>query len=167
VIERPHQLGGKSMRVKIQCSILKPLNPCPVCGGETALAEIEPHPLHVNFEIHGYLCERCGPIKSLVVLKNTRRRSAKARSQFKLRHYRKAQRGYPALGDLRLFFHDLLDDQVFLFSSAVISVRIFSIAVMFAAIQLNSAGTIVCKSNGAREASGTIINIITFSNEQF
>jgi hypothetical protein len=69
VIERPHQLGGKSMRVKIQCSILKPLNPCPVCGGETALAEIEPHPLHVNFEIHGYLCERCGPIKSLVVLK--------------------------------------------------------------------------------------------------
>ena len=40
-----------------------------VGGGETALAEIEPHPLHVNFEIHGYLCERCGPIKSLVVLK--------------------------------------------------------------------------------------------------
>ena len=55
------------MRVQTQCSM--PLNPCPVCGAETALAEIEPHPLHVNFEIHGYLCDRCGPIKSMVVLR--------------------------------------------------------------------------------------------------
>ena len=47
----------------------RPLNPCPVCGAETTLAEIEPHPLHANFEIHGYLCDRCGPIKSLVVLR--------------------------------------------------------------------------------------------------
>jgi hypothetical protein len=37
---------------------------------ETALSEIEPHPLHNNFEIHGYLCDRCGPIKSLVVLRS-------------------------------------------------------------------------------------------------
>jgi hypothetical protein len=44
-----------------------PRNPCPVCGAETALAEIEAHPLHANFEIHGYLCDRCGPIKSIVV----------------------------------------------------------------------------------------------------
>ena len=29
--------------------MLKPLNPCPVCGAETALAEIQPHPLHVSF----------------------------------------------------------------------------------------------------------------------
>ena len=50
-------------------------NPCPVCGVETALAEIEPHPLHVNFEIHGYLCEQCGPIKSLVVLRTSRLRN--------------------------------------------------------------------------------------------
>jgi len=49
-----------------------PLNPCPVCGAETTLAEIERHPLHVNFEIHGYLCSRCGPIKSLVVLRSRR-----------------------------------------------------------------------------------------------
>jgi hypothetical protein len=48
--------------------MLKPANPCPVCSGEITLAEIEPHPLHVNFEIHGYLCDRCGPIKSLVML---------------------------------------------------------------------------------------------------
>src|ERR1700745_4532859 len=41
----------------------KLLNPCPVCDAETVLAEIEPHPLHVNFEIQGYLCDRCGPIK--------------------------------------------------------------------------------------------------------
>ena len=46
------------------------LNPCPVCGSQTALAEIEPHPLHVKLEIHGYLCAKCGPIGSLVVLRS-------------------------------------------------------------------------------------------------
>ena len=55
------------MRFQEASLMLKPRNPCPVCGFETALAEIEPHPLHVNFEIHGYLCDRCGPINSLVV----------------------------------------------------------------------------------------------------
>jgi hypothetical protein len=50
--------------------MLKPLNPCPVCGAETALAEIEPHPLHVNFDIHGYLWDCCGPVNSLVVLRS-------------------------------------------------------------------------------------------------
>jgi hypothetical protein len=51
---------------------VKPRDPCPVCGENIALAEIEPHPLHVNFEIHGYLCSRCGPVKSLVVLRSSR-----------------------------------------------------------------------------------------------
>jgi hypothetical protein len=55
------------MRIQSVALDSTPKNPCPVCGIETALAEIEPHPLHVNFEIHGYLCEQCGPIKSLVV----------------------------------------------------------------------------------------------------
>jgi len=55
--------------LKSKPRILQPLNPCPVCGAETALAEIEPHPLHANFEIHGYLCGRCGPTKSLVALR--------------------------------------------------------------------------------------------------
>ena len=55
--------------LKSKPPIFRPLNPCPVCGAETTLAEIEPHPLHANFEIHGYLCDRCGPIKSLVVLR--------------------------------------------------------------------------------------------------
>jgi hypothetical protein len=50
-------------------------NPCPVCGSETALTEIEPHPLHAEFEIHGYLCDTCGPIKSLVVLRLPRLQS--------------------------------------------------------------------------------------------
>src|SRR6266853_2938786 len=59
---------GKHMRFQDAPLMLKPRNPCPVCSAETALAEIEPHPLHANFEIHGYFCDRCGPIKSLVVL---------------------------------------------------------------------------------------------------
>jgi hypothetical protein len=58
------------MRFRDASLMLKPRDPCPVCGAETALVEIEPHPLHVNYEIHGYLCDRCGPIKSLVVLRS-------------------------------------------------------------------------------------------------
>src|ERR1700730_9120865 len=63
---------GKHMRYQDAALELKPRNPCPVCGVETALAEIDRYPLHVNFEIHGYLCEQCGPIKSLVVLRSSR-----------------------------------------------------------------------------------------------
>jgi hypothetical protein len=55
--------------------MLIPRNPCPVCGAETMLAEVEPHPLHLKFEIHGYVCDRCGPIKSLVVLRSSPRQS--------------------------------------------------------------------------------------------
>jgi hypothetical protein len=29
-----------------------------------------PHPVHANFEIHGYLCDRCVPINSLIVLRS-------------------------------------------------------------------------------------------------
>jgi len=76
LIQRPQtapnqrRAKGKHMRFQDASLMLKPRNPCPVCGDETALAEIEPHPLHANFEIHGYLCDRCGPIKSLVVLRS-------------------------------------------------------------------------------------------------
>ena len=69
------------MRFQDELLMLKPTNPCPVCGAETALAEIEPHPLHGNFEIHGYVCDRCGPIKSLVVL-----RSQPLQSMMKVQH---------------------------------------------------------------------------------
>jgi hypothetical protein len=62
------RIENASVRGKL--SNLKPINPCPVCGVETYLAEIEPHPAHVNFEIHGYLCKKCGPVKSLVVLRS-------------------------------------------------------------------------------------------------
>jgi hypothetical protein len=56
------------MRFHKSSLMRKPRNPCPLCGAETALAEIAPHPLHANCEIHGYCCDRCGPIKSVVVL---------------------------------------------------------------------------------------------------
>ncbi|MBB5047109.1 hypothetical protein HNR60_001861 [Rhodopseudomonas rhenobacensis] len=46
-----------------------PRHPCPVCDTPTILAEVAPHPLHANFDVHGYLCERCGPVKCLVVLR--------------------------------------------------------------------------------------------------
>jgi hypothetical protein len=43
---------GKAHALQDASLMPKPRNPCPVCGAETVLAEIEPHPLHVNFEIH-------------------------------------------------------------------------------------------------------------------
>lgn len=57
----------EDMRHRVALRRLEPKNPCPVCGLETALTEIEAHPLHATFEIHGYSCADCGPIKSLVV----------------------------------------------------------------------------------------------------
>jgi hypothetical protein len=56
--------------LRLNPAVLEPKNPCPVCGVETALSEIEPHPLYIDFEIHGYFCSRCGPTKSLVVLRS-------------------------------------------------------------------------------------------------
>jgi len=58
------------MRFQDTSHLLKPKDPCPVCGAEIALTEIEPHPLYVNFEIHGYLCDRCGPVKSVVTFRS-------------------------------------------------------------------------------------------------
>jgi hypothetical protein len=48
----PASSGEKVHAYEDALLMLQQLNPCPVCGAETALAEIEPHPLHVNFEIH-------------------------------------------------------------------------------------------------------------------
>jgi hypothetical protein len=59
------------MRVQDALLTFKPLTRVQICGAETALAEIEPHPLHVNFD-HGHLCALCGPIKSLVALRSSR-----------------------------------------------------------------------------------------------
>lgn len=41
---------------------------CPICGGTLRLTEIERHPNRNELEIHGYSCEFCGPVKSLVVI---------------------------------------------------------------------------------------------------
>jgi hypothetical protein len=63
-----NQRQAKESTMRTQHASLTSINPCPICGVETALAEIAPHPVHINFEIHGYFCERCGPVKSVVVL---------------------------------------------------------------------------------------------------
>jgi hypothetical protein len=41
---------------------------CPICNARIRLAEVEPHPCRDGFEIHGYSCQFCGPVKSLVVM---------------------------------------------------------------------------------------------------
>ena len=33
---------------------------CPICGKETTLAAIEPHPTHPERELHTYRCLRAG-----------------------------------------------------------------------------------------------------------
>jgi uncharacterized Zn finger protein len=37
---------------------------CPICGKETTLAVIEPHPTHPERELHTYRCVDCGPVKT-------------------------------------------------------------------------------------------------------
>ena len=41
---------------------------CPICKSRITLTEVEPHPSHEGLEIHGFSCQFCGPVKSLVVL---------------------------------------------------------------------------------------------------
>ena len=38
---------------------------CPICGKETTLAVIEPHPTHPEMELHTYRCVDCGALKLL------------------------------------------------------------------------------------------------------
>jgi hypothetical protein len=40
---------------------------CPHCGEVITLALVEPHPRHAGFEVHTLRCEKCGPIKSIIV----------------------------------------------------------------------------------------------------
>ena len=37
---------------------------CPICGKETTLAVIEPHPTHPEMELHTYRCVDCRPVKT-------------------------------------------------------------------------------------------------------
>jgi hypothetical protein len=44
-----------------------PKDRCPICGANISLTEVEPHPDRDDWELNGYSCENCGPVKSLVV----------------------------------------------------------------------------------------------------
>jgi hypothetical protein len=43
-------------------------NGCPVCNSTITLTEVEPQPNRDGWEIRGFSCQFCGPVKSLVVL---------------------------------------------------------------------------------------------------
>jgi hypothetical protein len=45
-------------------------DPCPVCGLEITLDVVGPHPVDERLEIQGYIWDKCGPVKSLVVLRS-------------------------------------------------------------------------------------------------
>jgi uncharacterized Zn finger protein len=49
-------------------------DPCPICGKETTVAEIEPHPTHPEMELHTFRCGDCGPVKTT----SRRRRGGKS-----------------------------------------------------------------------------------------
>jgi hypothetical protein len=40
---------------------------CQICGAKLKISEVEPHPKQGEWEIHGFSCRNCGPVKSLVV----------------------------------------------------------------------------------------------------
>jgi hypothetical protein len=44
-----------------------PKDPCPICGASIRLTEVEPHPNRDDWELNGYSCENCGPVKSVAV----------------------------------------------------------------------------------------------------
>jgi uncharacterized Zn finger protein len=46
-------------------------NACPICGKETILAVIEPHPTHPTITLHTYRCVDCGAVKTTSVLRST------------------------------------------------------------------------------------------------
>jgi uncharacterized Zn finger protein len=46
-------------------------NACPICGKETILAVIEPHPTHPTITLHTYRCVDCGAVKTTSILRST------------------------------------------------------------------------------------------------
>ena len=38
---------------------------CHICGKQTSLAAIEPHPTHPEMELHTFRCEDCGPVRTV------------------------------------------------------------------------------------------------------
>ena len=39
--------------------------PCHICGKQTSLAAIEPHPTHPEVELHTFRCDDCGPVRTV------------------------------------------------------------------------------------------------------
>ena len=38
---------------------------CHICGQQTSLAAIEPHPTHPEMELHTFRCDDCGPVRTV------------------------------------------------------------------------------------------------------
>jgi DNA-directed RNA polymerase subunit RPC12/RpoP len=55
------------MRSQDRSFDIVPKDRCPICGANISLTEVEPHPDRDDWELNGYSCENCGPVKSLVV----------------------------------------------------------------------------------------------------
>ena len=62
------------MRIQTSVLAVEPRNPFRFVAWRL-LSRRSSAPLHANFEIHGFVCERCGPIKSLVALCSSRLRA--------------------------------------------------------------------------------------------
>ena len=58
----------EQMRLQDVSLGLETKNACPICSARISLSEVEPHPSRHGLAIHGYICEFCGPVKSLVVV---------------------------------------------------------------------------------------------------
>jgi hypothetical protein len=39
--------------------------PCHICGKQTSLAAIEPHPTHPEVELRTFRCDDCGPVRTV------------------------------------------------------------------------------------------------------
>ena len=63
-----------------------PQDLCPICGKETTLAVIEPHPTQPERELHTYRCADCSPVKTTF----HRQRDGSCRERPNWRHRPKA-----------------------------------------------------------------------------
>jgi hypothetical protein len=70
LVPKTYRAKGKRMRIQHLPLMRTERDACPVCGLEITLDVVEPHPADERLEIQGYMCDKCGPVKSLVVLRS-------------------------------------------------------------------------------------------------
>lgn len=60
-------IGERTVHLQNCSNFTEKENACQICGAKLRISEVEPHPERGEWEIQGFSCRNCGPVKSLVV----------------------------------------------------------------------------------------------------